>query len=518
MKIGCKWTDLLCCPGLTLCSPRKSLRFVTCCLVLLSYAGGAALAQTSPLVLEREGRVIALEPYAPNVLRVTISPDAAAAKAAPGYGFVAKPAAAGWTHERDADGGDVFRSTRMTMHVGAATLPKDKQPRTMPLDDLNLQLRAPYFGGGGGRAPRNDAMVVTTVGGHELLRMRSWSMTPVSAEVAKQEPGAKVRRVSAVFDSPASEHYYGLGQQQQGWMDLRDHQVRCWHDYGALGGQNVCVPFLVSSSGYGIIWDNPSKTTVDLGFNGQNVWSSEVGDRVSYFIIAGETSDEIYEGYRLLTGVTHLLPRATYGYIQSKAIYPTQKDLLDVARGYRERKLPLDVVVVDFLNMTKQGEMDLEPKRWPDPAEMNRELHAMDVKTLLSVWPHFAPGTQFYDMLLSKGWLIHTPDGTPDPGGYNKVTVGPNLDTTNADAARWWWEQIRDRYVKPYGFDYIWLDETEPDVDPVNDVFAVGSGTRFYNVYPLFHTASVYEGFRRDFGESRRVMILARAGVPWRAA
>ena len=82
---------------------------------------------------------------------------------------------------------------------------------------------------------------------------------------------------------------------------------------------------------------------------------------------------------------------------------------------------------------------------------------------------------------------------------------------TNPEAARWFWEQIRDRYVKPYGFDYIWLDETEPDVDPAGDVFSIGSGTRFYNVYPLFHTASVYEGFRRDFGDSRRVMILARA-------
>ena len=89
--------------------------------------------------------------------------------------------------------------------------------------------------------------------------------------------------------------------------------------------------------------------------------------------------------------------------------------------------------------------------------------------------------------------------------------IGPNLDTTNPEAAKWWWEKIRDRYVKPYGFDYMWLDETEPDIDPADDMFSIGSGTRFYNVYPLFHTASVYEGFRRDFGDSRRVMILARA-------
>lgn len=50
---------------------------------------------------------------------------------------------------------------------------------------------------------------------------------------------------------------------------------------------SVCIPFMVSSRGYGLVWDNPSKTTIDLGFNGQNVWSSEVGNRVSYFVITG---------------------------------------------------------------------------------------------------------------------------------------------------------------------------------------------------------------------------------------
>ena len=114
-------------------------------------------------------------------------------------------------------------------------------------------------------------------------------------------------------------------------------------------------------------------------------------------------------------------------------------------------------------------------------------------------------------MLLQNGWLIHTADGTPDPGGFTKE-IGPNLDTTNAAAAKWWWESIRDRYVKPYGFDYIWLDETGPDIDPAKDLFSIGSGARYYRtLFHYYHTASVYEGFRREFGDGRRVMILARA-------
>ena len=469
--------------------------------------GGLSLGQNAALVRDRAGRVISLEPYAPNIVRVTMSSDKAGATGVPGYGFVAKAAPEGWTHERDAEGGDVFRSARMVLRLAPGDVPASK-PQPMPLDAINNQLREIYFGGGW-HAPHNDALLVTTPDGRMLLHMRTWDMMPESPEVARQDSG-KGHSITATFDSPADEHYYGLGQQQKGWMDLRDHEIRCWHDYGALGGENVGVPFMVSSRGYGLVWDNPSKTTVALGFNQRNVWSSEVGDRVSYFVIAGDTADEIYAGYRLLTGVTHLLPRAAYGYIQSKAIYPTREQLLNVARTYREKKLPLDVMVVDFLNMTKQGEMDLDPKRWPDPAEMNRQLHAMGMSTMLSVWPHYARGTQFYDLLEKKGWLIHTPDGKPDSGWYKDV-IGPNLDTTNPEAAHWWWEKIRDRYVKPYGFDSLWLDETEPDVDPANDVFFAGPGIRYYNIYPLVHTASVYEGFRRDFGDSRRVLILARA-------
>ena len=480
------------------------------CVLLTLFLACAALAQNAAFVMERDGRVISLEPYGANIIRMTMSVDKAAATGGPGYGFVATPRAEGWTRERDDAGNDVFRSSRMVLRLSPGNLPPDKLPQPMPLDELNRQLREGYFGGGGGQGPHNDALLVTTSAGKTLLQMRNWAMAPERADVAQQDIGAEGYSVAATFDSPADEHYYGLGQQQKGWMDLRDHEIRCWHDYGAIGGEDVCVPFMVSSRGYGLVWDNPSKTTAVLGFNGRNAWSSEVGDRVSFFVIAGDTPDEIYEGYRLLTGVTHMLPKSAYGYIQSKAIYPTQQQILDVANKYREKKLPLSVIVVDFLNMTRQGELDLDRSRWPDPAGMNRELHAMGVNTLLSVWPHYARGTQFYDILEKKGWLIHKPDGTPDQG-WTKEAIGPNLDTTNPEAAKWFWEKIRDRYIKPYGFDYLWLDETEPDIDPAGDVFSIGSGIRYYNVYPLFHTSLAYEGSRRDFGDSRRVMTLARA-------
>ena len=496
--------------SLLFCTVLFVFQFVTCFAFIFSSV--AAEAQSSPqaFVLQRKGRTLSIEPYGPNIVRITLSTSESAALEHPGYGFIAPPSDSGWNHTQDS-GYDIIRSGRLEVRVARG----DQHPIPhLPFDSVNQQLRDIYFPPGDHRHdPFDDTITVTTASGKQLLTMWRWSMFPNQPD---KSPGMTDEKtdlgyhVSATFDSPSGENYYGLGQQQQGILNLRDHRVNCWHDYSHIGGENVCVPFMISNRGYGLIWDNPSKTTVDLGFNQQNVWSSQIGDRVSFFVIAGDNTDEIYAGYRQLTGVTHILPKATYGYIQSKAIYPTQEQALAIAKGYRDRNLPLDVLVVDFLNMTKQGELDLDPKRWPDPAAMNRQLHGEGVKTLLSVWPHFAADTQFYPMLKEKGWLIHKADGTPDPGGFAPV-IGPNIDTTNPEAAKWWWEKIRDRYIKPYGFDYLWLDETEPDIDPAADFFSIGSGARYYNVYPLFHTASVYEGFRRDFADSRRVMILARA-------
>jgi alpha-D-xyloside xylohydrolase len=313
-------------------------------------------------------------------------------------------------------------------------------------------------------------------------------------------------QVGASFHSPADEHYYGLGQNQEGYLDRRGHSVQCAHDYNAPAGQSVCVPFVVTNYGYGLMWDNPSKTTVAFGFNDQTRWTSEVGQRVSFFVIAGKTYDEIYSGYRLLTGDTPMLPKSAYGYIQCKQRYTSQQEILDVARGYRDRHLPADVMVVDWFYYTKMGQMDMDPAKWPDPAGMNKQLHAMNFHSMISVWPRFVPESRFYDMILKKGWFEHLADGTPTNGlPYDRA--GSDIDTTNPEAAAWYWNTVRDSYIDK-GFDAFWADETEPDLPPNGSYFHVGPGTQYFNVYPLFHTAALYNGFRRDL--KTRALILSR--------
>jgi len=100
-------------------------------------------------------------------------------------------------------------------------------------------------------------------------------------------------QVGATFAAPDDEHYYGFGQHQEGFLDHRGRSLQCWHDYLAAGGPSVCVPFMVTNYGYGLVWDNPSKTRIEPGMSERTRWISEVGNRVSYFVIAGATTDEI---------------------------------------------------------------------------------------------------------------------------------------------------------------------------------------------------------------------------------
>ncbi|HLZ96827.1 MAG TPA: TIM-barrel domain-containing protein, partial [Steroidobacteraceae bacterium] len=333
-------------------------------MVLLLPCGLAAAAPLA--LLDRNGSYVSIEAYAPHIVRITLGVDKDLALGAPGYGFVGVPDGAGWKHQTVA-GGDIFSSDAMTLEVAAQPWPK--APSQMEryfapsLPPVSLDIRAP--------------------GGKPIVGMSGWEMAPHMVN------GEKTFRVGASFPAPADEHYYGLGQNQEGILDYRGRTIECKHFYDAPAGETVCVPFLVTNKGYGIVWDNPSDTVISAGVNGRTSWRSNVGERVSYFVIVGATPDVLFDGYRKITGITPLPPKAVFGYIQSKARYESQQQVLAVADGYRSRGYPLDVMVVDWFYWTRMGQLDFNSAEFPDPAAMNRKLHEQGMHSIISVWPRF---------------------------------------------------------------------------------------------------------------------------------
>jgi alpha-D-xyloside xylohydrolase len=459
----------------------------------LAMAFGVAIcagmpAQAQPLVVDRNGSVVSVEPYAPGIVRVTIALERDLATAEPGYGISAKPADSGWTHSAGPLGDTLANPGGISVEVAAQPWPK--APSQMER----------YF------VPSLPPVALTVRGadGHVIVRMTGWERAPQTVN------GEKTFKVGASFAAAEDEHFYGLGQNQEGILDLRGRTIDCRHYYDAPAGEQVCVPILVSSKGYAIVWDNPSRTTVSPGMHASTRFQSEVGERVSFFVITGANADEIYAGYRTLTGVTPLPPKAAFGLIQSKARYESQQQLLDVANGYRSRNLPLDVMVLDWFYWTRMGQLDIDRTYFPDPAAMNATLHGMGLKSMISVWPRFEKESRYFDMLAAKGWLLKDAEGKPVDGlAVRSDRAGALLDSTNPDARAWFWGKIHDN-IASQGFDYFWLDETEPDLVPDGYFYSIGSGDRYHNLFPLVHVGGVAEGAARDFPD-KRTLILARA-------
>ena len=313
------------------------------------------------------------------------------------------------------------------------------------------------------------------------------------------------------FSAHDGERFYGLGQHQHGQFD----QKGCVIDQLQINTE-VCIPFLISSRGYGFLWNNPAVGRVELGADVTR-WVAEATPQLDYWITAGDTPAQILAHYVDATGHPPLLPEWAAGFWQCKLRYSTQDELLAVARGYKERGLPLDVIVVDFFHWSMQGDWKFDPECWPDPAAMVRELDEMGVKVMVSIWPTVNPNSENFMEMLGSGYLLQTKRGAPahlpfvDTSPQGAVYVH-FYDATNPEARRFVWSKVRDNYYK-LGIKVWWLDACEPQLMPPdadNVRFYLGDGQAVYNIYPLVHEQGFYEGMRAE-GEEE-IISLCRSG------
>ncbi len=318
-------------------------------------------------------------------------------------------------------------------------------------------------------------------------------------------------RIESSFASYEGERIYGLGQHQHGRLD----QKGCVID---LIQQNteVNIPFLISSRGYGFLWNNPAVGRVELGANGTR-WVAEAAPQLDYWVTAGKTPAEILEHYVDATGHPTKMPKWATGFWQCKLRYRSQKELLSVAREHKRRGLPLSVIVIDFFHWTMQGDWQFDPKKWPDPSAMVRELEEMGVKVMVSIWMTVNALSPNFAEMRQRGLLIRTERGL----GTHHVFVdsrpeGPvylhDYDATNPQARQYLWEKVREGYYK-HGIKSWWLDVCEPEMVPMhadNLRYYVGNGAAVTNIYPMMHAQAFYEGMLSE-GEEE-VVSLCRSG------
>ena len=311
------------------------------------------------------------------------------------------------------------------------------------------------------------------------------------------------------------EGLYGLGQHQDGVMNYRGHDVTL------VQTNTVAVnPFLVSTKGYGLLWDNTSKTIFSDKESGASFWS-EVADRIDYYVIAGDTIDDVIAGYREATGQAPMLGKWAYGYWQSKERYRTSDELMSVVREYRERQIPIDNIVQDWNYWAdyKPGDeiatwesasanwssLSFHPSTYPDPSRLIAEIqNDYHMHYMISIWPALGPATDVYRELDAAGHLY-------EPEHWS---TGRIYDAFSEDARDIYWKYLKAGLIDK-GVDALWMDGTEPELGDQHLVevsesnikrfgeTARGSMAKNLNAYSLMTTSGAYENFRRDVPDKR---------------
>ena len=313
------------------------------------------------------------------------------------------------------------------------------------------------------------------------------------------------------FDAHPGERFFGLGQHQHGLLDQKGAVIDL-----VQRNTEVSVPFALSSRGYGILWNMPGVGRVELGEN-RTKWAADAARQIDYWVTAGPTPADIVSRYVRATGLPPMLPEWASGFWQSKLRYLDQEELLEVAREYRRRELPLSVIVCDYFHWTRQGEWKFDPTEWPDPQAMVDELRELGVELLVSIWPTVNPNSDNYAEMDSRGLLVRNMEGLPlhmpfwDKGTDGQVFMR-FYDSTNPEAQRYIWNKVRDGYRR-YGIRAFWLDACEPEIlsdNADNARYFLGQGSEVQGVYPREHARGFREGLRAD-GESDGVLLCRSA-------
>ncbi len=348
---------------------------------------------------------------------------------------------------------------------------------------------------------KDGAITYRDLSGKQLVQEASRKLTPVKVN---GEDTYHSESFVSIYGS--REALYGLGQHQAGVWNYRGESVDLSQD-----NTSIAVPFLVSSNGYGIFWNNDSRSRFNNRFANYLYISSEVADVIDYYFVYGPELDKVVSGYRELTGQAPLFGKWAYGFWQCKNRYKSQAEILGVARKYRDLHIPVDNIVQDWFWWNRKGEFVFN-KNYPDPKGMVDELHKENFHLMVSIWPFFEPGSANYDFMDKKGWFIDKFKYAKPPYHTDAMAV---YDATNPEARKFYWEQVNQGLFK-LGVDAWWMDTTEPETEAQEDniqlghQLAIGSGNRYVNVYSMLDTEGVYQG-QRGSSDQKRVYILSRS-------
>jgi alpha-glucosidase (family GH31 glycosyl hydrolase) len=319
------------------------------------------------------------------------------------------------------------------------------------------------------------------------------------------------------FSVEESEHFYGGGSRAIP-INRRGRKLRIYNEahYGYGNNTptlNISIPFVVSSKGYGLFFDNrfPADLDLDSENSGRIAYTTE-GGRLRYFFIGGTDFDAINMNYTFLTGRQKLPPLWALGYIQSKYGYQNEAQARAIVNSIRQNNFPLDALILDlywFGSTNDMGNLDWNFGQWPQPQQMISDFDDLGIKTILITEPYFTLNSVNYQYLANNGYLAHNQNGEPYVLWGFWAGNAALLDLTIPDAQDWMWNFYQAR--REEGVGGWWCDLGEPETHPFDMQHSLGEAKSVHNIYSLIWARFIDEKYAAHY-PNERLFNLIRSG------
>ena len=324
------------------------------------------------------------------------------------------------------------------------------------------------------------------------------------------EKNGKPHRTSCSFHACPDECFMGTGE-RFAKMDLSGRTVQLWNQDGqGVNNRRTYknIPFYLSSEGYGLFLHTTAFAKFSLADHStRSVQLLAKEPQLDFFLIGGDTPEEILYGYRQLTGFPAMPPLWSFGIWMSRMTYFSADEINEICGRLRKEDYPCDVIHLDtgWFETDWLCEWKFNQARFPDPKKFIKELKENGFRISLWQLPYISYDAEQYEEAAANNYISRSERKIQGASNFSVQDYAGTIDFTYDRATEWYKTLLKK--LLDMGVVCIKTDFGE-DIH-TEAVYHSMTPEKLRNLYPLLYQKAAYEITKETTGEG---IIWARAG------
>ena len=214
----------------------------------------------------------------------------------------------------------------------------------------------------------------------------------------------------------------------------------------------------------GFFFDYPAVMEFDVGYTDLDTLRISCSEAdLALYVIEGDSPYDITKQFRKIIGRSYIPPKFAFGFGQSRWGYKTQEDFFQVADGYRENHLPLDMIYMDIDYMQDYKDFTFNEEHFSDFPEFVAKMKERHIRVIpiIDGGVKIEEGYSIYEEGVKNNYFCKRGDGSDFVAAvWPGYTHFP--DFLNPEARRWFGHHYKT--LTDAGVEGFWNDMNEPSI------------------------------------------------------